>query len=211
MSNRTLNPVEVKEMIVAVCDKIIASEALLSEADRILGDGDHGLGMQRGFTAAKLQLEALQPETVGSVFTTTGMTLMSSMGGASGAVMGMLYQSGGAALNDCQALDAQALSKFLDAALDGVCNLGGAKPGDKTMVDALAAAQAAGKASVDLSLPEAIAAVAAGANEGMEKTKAMIATMGRAKTLGEKSVGHPDPGAISVSIMFNTCSAFVNN
>ena len=211
MSNRTLNLNEVKEMILAVCDKIIASEALLSEADRILGDGDHGLGMQRGFTAAKLQLEALQPETVGSVLTTTGMTLMSSMGGASGAVMGMLYQSGGAALNDCQALDAQALSKFLNAALDGVCNLGGAKPGDKTMVDALAAAQAAGHASVDLSLPEAIAAVAAGANEGMEKTKAMIATMGRAKTLGEKSVGHPDPGAISVSIMFDTCSAFVNN
>ena len=210
MSDRTLSPTEVKEMMFAVCDKIIASEALLSEADRILGDGDHGLGMQRGFTAAKLKIETLQPESVGAVFTTTGMTLMASMGGASGAVMGMMYQSGGAVLNDCQALDAQALSKFLDAAVEGVCNLGGAKPGDKTMVDALAAAQEAGQANVEKSLPEAIAAVAAGANEGMEKTKAMIATMGRAKTLGEKSIGHPDPGAISVSIMFETCNTFVN-
>lgn len=210
MSDRTLSPNEVKEMILKICDKIIASEAELSEADRKLGDGDHGIGMQRGFTAAKAKIEALEPKSVGEVFSNTGMTLMASMGGASGAVMGMLYQSGGMALNDCQALDAAALSKFLDAARDGVCNLGGAKPGDKTMVDALAGAQEAGQASVEKPFPEAIAAVAAGATGGMEKTKAMIATMGRAKTLGEKSIGHPDPGALSVSIMFNTMNEYVN-
>ncbi len=210
MSDRTLSPNEVKEMILSICDKIIASEAELSEADRKLGDGDHGLGMQRGFTAAKAQVEALDPKSVGEVFSTTGMALMASMGGASGAVMGMLYQSGGTALSDCQALDSSAFSKFLDAARDGVCNLGGAKPGDKTMVDALAGAQEAGQASVGKSLSEAFAAVAAGATDGMEKTKAMIATMGRAKTLGEKSIGHPDPGALSVSIMFNTMNEYVN-
>lgn len=210
MSNPTLSPVETKNMMIAVSDKIIESEELLSEADRKLGDGDHGIGMKRGFTAAKTQLEALEPKTVGEVFTTTGMALMGSMGGASGAVMGMLFQSGGTALSDCQALDASALSKFLDAARDGVCNLGGAKPGDKTMVDALAGAQEAGQLSDGKSLPEALAAVAAGATDGMEKTKEMIATMGRAKTLGEKSIGHPDPGAVSVSIIFSTMSDFVN-
>lgn len=210
MTDRTLSPNEVKEMILLICDKIIASEAELSEADRKLGDGDHGLGMQRGFTAAKAQIEALDPKSVGEVFSTTGMALMASMGGASGAVMGMLYQSGGTALNECEALDPPGLSRFLDAARDGVCNLGGAKPGDKTMVDALAGAQEAGQASVDKSLSEAFAAIAAGATDGMEKTKAMIATMGRAKTLGEKSIGHPDPGALSVSIMFNTMNEYVN-
>ena len=210
MTDRTLSPKEVKEMILSICDKIIASEAELSEADRKLGDGDHGLGMQRGFTAAKAQIETLDPKSVGEVFSTTGMALMASMGGASGAVMGMLYQSGGTALNECEALDPPGLSRFLDAARDGVCNLGGAKPGDKTMVDALAGAQEAGQASVDKSLSEAFAAIAAGATDGMEKTKAMIATMGRAKTLGEKSIGHPDPGALSVSIMFNTMNEYVN-
>jgi phosphoenolpyruvate---glycerone phosphotransferase subunit DhaL len=209
MSKRNLNPSEVKEMLIAISDKIIESEELLCEADRRLGDGDHGLGMRRGFTAAKAQLEALDPKTVGQVFTTTGITLMSTMGGASGAVMGMLYQSGGMALGDADSLDAAGLSTFMTAALNGVTNLGGAKPGDKTMVDALAAAQEAAAASTDLSISDAMKAVAAGATAGMEATEAMIATMGRAKTLGERSIGHPDPGAVSVSIMFNTASAYV--
>ncbi|MGY8695490.1 MAG: DAK2 domain-containing protein, partial [Verrucomicrobiia bacterium] len=138
MSRETLSPNEVKEMLIAISDKIIESEELLSEADRRLGDGDHGLGMKRGFTAAKAQLEALEPTTVGQVFSTTGMTLMSTMGGASGAVMGILYQNGGTALGDADSLDAAGLSTFMTAALEGVTNLGGAKPGDKTMVDALA-------------------------------------------------------------------------
>ncbi len=209
MSNQSLSPSEIKAMLLAVSDKIIQSEDLLSEADRKLGDGDHGIGMKRGFTAAKAQLEALEPKTVGQAFTTTGMTLMSTMGGASGAVMGILYQSGGMALGDAETFDAAGLSTFLSAALDGVTNLGGAKVGDKTMVDALAGAQEAAAASTELSISDAMKAVAAGATEGMEKTKAMIATMGRAKTLGERSIGHPDPGAISVSIMFNTASDYV--
>ncbi len=210
MSDRTLSPNDVKEMMIAISDKIIESEELLSEADRRLGDGDHGIGMKRGFTAAKAQLESLDPKTVGEVFTTTGMALMGSMGGASGAVMGMLYQSGGTALGTNENLDASGYSTFLSAALDGVTNLGGAKPGDKTMVDALHAAKEAGEASSGKSTGEAFADVAAGAEAGMEKTKAMIATMGRAKTLGEKSIGHPDPGAVSVSIMFRTASDYVN-
>lgn len=209
MSNQSLSPSEIKAMLLAVSDKIIQSEDLLSEADRKLGDGDHGIGMKRGFTAAKIQLEALEPKTVGQAFTTTGMTLMSTMGGASGAVMGILYQSGGMALGDAETFDATSLSTFLSAALDGVTNLGGAKVGDKTMVDALAGAQEAAAASTELSISDAMKAVAAGATEGMEKTKAMIATMGRAKTLGERSIGHHDPGAISVSIMFNTASDYV--
>ena len=198
MSAPTLTPADIKEMLLKVANVIIESEEILSQADRDLGDGDHGLGMQRGFSAAKAQLEALDPKTVAEVFTTTGMALMASMGGASGAVMGMLFQSGGAALGANESLDADGLCAFLRGACDGVTNLGGAKPGDKT------------EDTECQSIAEACQAAAAGANEGMEATKAMIATMGRAKTLGEKSIGFPDPGALSVSIIFQTMSDFAN-
>ena len=178
-------------MLLKVADVIIESEEKLSQADRDLGDGDHGLGMQRGFTAAKAQLEVLEPKTVSEVFTTTGMTLMASMGGASGAVMGMLFQSGGTALGANDSLDAAGLCTFLKGACDGVTN-------DKA------------EGNDCKSISEACQAAASGANEGMEATKAMIATMGRAKTLGEKSIGYPDPGALSESIIFKTMSDYAS-
>jgi phosphoenolpyruvate---glycerone phosphotransferase subunit DhaL len=203
-----LNADEVKAMMIAVSDEIIRNEDVLSEADRQLGDGDHGLGMTRGFTAAKKQLEALAPVSVSQVFTTLGMALMSTMGGASGAVFGMLFQSGGMAIASAEGLDASALSSFLDAGTQGVMNIGKAKPGDKTMVDALVGAQEAVAAAKAGSIGEALAVAAEGAREGMEKTKDMIAQLGRARTLGEKTLGHPDAGAISVSIIFKTASDF---
>ena len=208
MSTPTLAPGDVKKMLLKVADVIIGSEEMLSQADRDTGDGDHGLGMQRGFTAAKAQLEGLDPKTVAEVFTATGMALMASMGGASGAVMGMLFQSGGTALGANDFLDAEGLCSFLEGACSGVTNLGGAKPGDKTMVDALAAALDSVEDTDCNTISEALQAASTGATEGMEATKAMIATMGRAKTLGEKSIGHPDPGALSVSIIFKTMSDF---
>ena len=203
-----LNPDEVKAMMIAVSDEIIRNEDVLSEADRQLGDGDHGLGMTRGFTAAKEQLEALDPTSVSQVFTTLGMALMSTMGGASGAVFGMLFQSGGMAIASAEGLDASSLSSFLDAGTQGVMNIGKAKPGDKTMVDALVGAQEAAAGVKDSSIGEALAAAAEGARSGMEKTKDMIAQLGRARTLGEKTLGLPDAGAISVSIIFKTASDF---
>lgn len=205
-----LNAEEVKSMMIAVSDAVIQNEKLLGDADRQLGDGDHGIGMKRGFTEAKKQLEALAPASVSQVFTTTGMALMSSMGGASGAVFGMLFQSGGMAIAAVDGLDAVTLSIFLDASVQGVMDIGKAKPGDKTMVDALVGAREAASANKDKSIAEALAAVAEGAREGMEKTKDMIAQLGRACTLGEKCIGHPDAGAVSVSIIFKAASDFAS-
>jgi dihydroxyacetone kinase phosphoprotein-dependent L subunit len=206
-----LNADEVKAMMIAVSDEIVRNEAVLNEADRQLGDGDHGLGMTRGFNEAKKQLEALTPTSVSKVFTTTGMALMSSMGGASGAVFGMLFQTGGMAIASDEDLNGQSLSTFLKAGTQGVMNIGNAKAGDKTMVDALLVAQEAAAANKDRPLSEALAAVAEGARQGMENTKGMIAQLGRARTLGEKTLGHPDPGALSVSIIFKAASDFVAN
>tara|TARA_B100001123_G_scaffold428940_1_gene546656 strand:- start:2755 stop:3378 length:624 start_codon:yes stop_codon:yes gene_type:complete len=203
-----LNAEEVKNMMIAVSDAVIQNEDRLSEADRQLGDGDHGIGMTRGFTEAKKQLEALDPASVSQVFTTTGMALMSSMGGASGVVFGMLFQSGGMAIAKAEGLDAQALSTFLNASAEGVMNIGKAKPGDKTMVDALVPAAEAAEVAKDNAIHEALAAAAKGAHQGMEASKDMIAQHGRARAMGEKCLGHPDAGTVSVSVIFQAASDF---
>src|SRR5437870_3833466 len=98
MSKSSLTKDEVKAMLLLACDRIIAAEPQLSEADRNLGDGDHGLGMQRGMTAAKAKLQAGDMESIEKAFATVGMAMMSSMGGASGAIFGTFFRSGGKAL-----------------------------------------------------------------------------------------------------------------
>ncbi len=209
MSKATLSPAEVKAMLHAVADAIIAAEPELSEADRNLGDGDHGLGMQRGFTAAKEKLDATDvSEGIAKLFSATGMALISSMGGASGAIFGTLFRDGGKALGGVEALDGPALAVFFRAACDGVQARGKANPGDKTMVDALHPAAAKAEEVKGLNAAEALDAIAAAGEAGRDASKAMIATLGRAKTLGAASVGHPDAGACSVAIILRTMSDY---
>ncbi len=204
-----LKPNQVRLMMIQVADAIIAAEAMLSQADRDLGDGDHGLGMKRGMEAVKVQLEPLEPSSVEQVFVTTGTAMMSSMGGASGALFGTVYRAGGKALAGRDVLDAEGLALLLEAALDGVMKRGGAKPGDKTMIDALAPAAAKSREVTALDLPDALTAVAAAAESGKDASKAMIAQFGRAKTLGEACIGFPDAGACSVTIMLSTMRDYV--
>ena len=204
-----LKPNQVRLMMIQVADAIIAAEAMLSQADRDLGDGDHGLGMKRGMEAVKVQLEPLEPSSVEQVFVTTGTAMMSSMGGASGALFGTVYRAGGKALAGRDVLDAEGLALLLEAALDGVMKRGGAKPGDKTMIDALAPAAAKAREVTALDLPDALTAVAAAAESGKDASKAMIAQFGRAKTLGEACIGFPDAGACSVTIMLSTMRNYV--
>lgn len=204
-----LKPNQVRLMMLQVADAIIEAEPMLSQADRDLGDGDHGLGMKRGMEAVKAQLEPLDAASVEQVFVTTGSAMMSSMGGASGALFGTVYRAGGKAVKDREFLDAEGLALFLQAALEGVMKRGGAKPGDKTMIDALAPAADKAKEVTGQPLPEALTAIVAAAESGVEASKAMIAQFGRAKTLGEACLGFPDAGALSVTIMLKTMLAFV--
>lgn len=204
-----LNPNQVRLMMLQVADAIIAAEPMLSQADRDLGDGDHGLGMKRGMEAVKAQLEKLDPASVEQVFVTTGTAMMTSMGGASGAIFGTVYRAGGKALAGRPTFDSEGLALLLEAALEGVMKRGGAKPGDKTMIDAVAPAATKARESLALPLNEAIQAVAAAAEAGKEASKDMIAQFGRAKTLGEACLGFPDAGACSVVIMLNTMRDFV--
>ncbi|MCX6854264.1 MAG: dihydroxyacetone kinase subunit DhaL [Verrucomicrobia bacterium] len=204
-----LKPNQVRLMMIQVADAIIAAEAMLSQADRDLGDGDHGLGMKRGMEAVKVQLEPLEPSSVEQVFVTTGTAMMSSMGGASGALFGTVYRAGGKALAGRESFDSEGLALLLEAALEGVMKRGGAKPGDKTMIDALAPAAAKAREVAAQDLPDAFKAVAAAAESGKDASKAMIAQFGRAKTLGEACIGFPDAGACSVTIMLSTMRDYV--
>lgn len=208
MPKSTLTKDEVQAMLMLVADRIIENEPMLSEADRNLGDGDHGLGMKRGMEAVKEKL-ASGVESVEKAFANTGMAMMSSMGGASGAIFGTLWRNGGKALSGREVFDAQGLADLIKAGLEGVMARGGAKPGDKTMIDALHPAMLKAQEVAGQPLHEAITAVAQAATDGREASKAMIATMGRAKTLGEQSIGHPDAGACSVVVIFDAMREYV--
>lgn len=192
-----------------VADAIIAAEPMLSQADRDLGDGDHGLGMKRGMEAVKTQLGGLDPSSIEQVFVTTGTAMMTSMGGASGAIFGTVFRAGGKTLAGRVTFDAEGLALLLEAALEGVMKRGGAKPGDKTMIDAVAPAATKARESITLSLTDALKAVAQAAADGTEASKAMIAQFGRAKTLGEACLGFPDAGACSITIMLSTMRDYV--
>jgi phosphoenolpyruvate---glycerone phosphotransferase subunit DhaL len=207
MPHATLTTAQVVAMLNLMADRIIENEPMLSEADRNLGDGDHGLGMKRGMEAVKEKL-AGGAESIEKAFSGTGMAMMSSMGGASGAIFGTLWRSGGKALAGKENLDAAGLADLIQAGMDAVMARGGAKPGDKTMIDALhPAAQRANEVRA-LSITEALAAVAQAAADGRDASKAMIATMGRAKTLGEGSIGFPDAGACSVAVIFQAMADY---
>jgi dihydroxyacetone kinase-like protein len=202
MPKTALSTEETRDMMLQVADAIIEVEPILTDADRALGDGDHGTGMKRGMNAVKEALAGQEFESVDKVLGGVGSAMMSSMGGASGAIFGTLFRTGGKAAKGEVTLESAHLGPILTSGLEAIMKRGGAKPGQKTMIDALdpAATRAAEVAALPIS--EALAAIAEAAEAGKEASKAMMATMGRAKTLGEKSVGLPDAGAISVAVIF---------
>ena len=210
MGRENLDLSDTIEMVKQVALSIIDSEPLLTDADRNLGDGDHGLGMERGMKAVIEKIESSSFNQISDVFKSAGMAMMSSMGGASGALFGTLFRNGGKALDGEETLNSEGLKSFLNAANEGVKSRGGASPGDKTMIDALEPAAQVASENISLPLYELISLVSQAADRGKEESKDMIATMGRAKTLGERSLGHPDAGACSVAIILKSMSEFIN-
>jgi dihydroxyacetone kinase-like protein len=176
----------------------------LTQLDAAIGDGDHGVNMDRGFEAVGKALAAqdgsLPP---GKLLTVAGKTLVSTVGGASGPLWGTAFRRAGRALGDREELDGQDLVVALQAAVDGVVELGAAQPGDKTMVDALAPAVDALQTALDSgqALEAALAAAADAAEAGAKATVPLQARKGRASYLGERSIGHQDPGATSAALI----------
>ena len=175
----------------------------LTQLDSAIGDGDHGVNMTRGMRAVTAALADDEGAAPGKRLILAGKTLVSTVGGASGPLWGSALRRGGRALGDGAAIDGPALVAMLEAALAAIQELGAAEPGDKTMVDALAPAVAAlrdGLAAGD-ALDAALAAAAEAAEEGARATTPMQARKGRASYLGERSVGHQDPGATSTALI----------
>ncbi|WP_192341652.1 dihydroxyacetone kinase subunit DhaL [Streptomyces sp. VITNK9] len=166
----------------------------LTALDSPIGDADHGSNLQRGFTAVAATLEKEAPGTPGAVLTLAGRQLISTVGGASGPLYGTLLRRTGKALGDAAEVSAEQLAEALRTGVDAVRALGGAQPGDKTMVDALVPA-------VD-ALTESFAAARTAADEGARATTPLQARKGRASYLGERSIGHQDPGATSAALLF---------
>jgi phosphoenolpyruvate---glycerone phosphotransferase subunit DhaL len=176
----------------------------LTQLDAAIGDADHGTNMDRGFTAVLEKLEELNGTTPpGRVLTTAGATLISKVGGASGPLWGTALRRAGRALGDSEDFGPSELVDALDAALVGVVELGAAEEGDKTMVDALAPALRALREGLDggASLHDALAAASTAGEDGMRATVPMQASKGRASYLGERSIGHQDPGATSTALI----------
>ena len=174
----------------------------LTQLDAAIGDADHGTNMDRGFTAVVEKLEGLEAPP-GRLLITAGGTLVSTVGGASGPLWGTALRRAGRALGDVPEFDGPDLSSAFEAALEGVVELGAAQEGDKTMVDALAPAVRALRARLDdgSTVAEALAAARAACDDGMRATVPLQASKGRASYLGERSIGHQDPGATSTALI----------
>ncbi len=184
--------------------EIKAQSDYLTQLDAAIGDGDHGINMRRGFDAVGKAL-AGQGESVlpGRLLIIAGKTLVSTVGGASGPLWGSALRRAGRALGDTEMFGGDQLALALDAAIEGVVDLGAASPGDKTMIDALVPASRKLHEALDsgLSLEDAVAAAVGAARAGAIATAPMQARKGRASYLGERSIGHQDPGATSAVII----------
>lgn len=188
-----------------VAEAVAAEKDRLTDLDAAIGDGDHGTNLLRGFTAVRAALDAKRPESPGAVLVTVGGTLISTVGGASGPLYGTVFRRMGKALGEAESVSVQDLAAAFEAGLEGLCKLGGASIGDKTMVDVFAPAvdafkSAAGDgASAERSAFNLAADVAeAGARETIPRR----ARKGRASYLGERSEGHEDPGAASAALIW---------
>ncbi|MFJ2958076.1 dihydroxyacetone kinase subunit DhaL [Streptomyces sp. NBC_00669] len=183
---------------------VIEREAAhLTELDSPIGDADHGNNMRRGFLAARAALQQEPPDTPGGVLVAVGRQLISTVGGASGPLYGTLLRRTGKALGDAPAVTAAELRDALKAGVDALAQLGGAVPEDKTMVDALVPALDAFTAALDAGegTADALSATARAAGEGAAATIPLRARKGRASYLGDRSIGHQDPGATSSALL----------
>lgn len=187
----------------AVAATVAEHKVELTHLDREIGDGDHGENLSRGFTAVVTKLDAGELKNPGSVLKLVATTLISTVGGAAGPLFGTAFLRAATAVGDADTLDGKAVATALTAARDGVVARGKAESGDKTMVDALTPAVNAAKAAADDggSVADVLAAAAAAASAGAEATIPLQARKGRASYLGERSIGHQDPGATSTGYL----------
>lgn len=195
----SLDTKQMAAIVEGMAKKIEAEKEYLTELDNEIGDGDHGINLARGFEAVEKKLPSLAGGDIGTLLKGVGMQLVSTVGGASGPLYGTAFMKAGMACKGLTEIDGPAFVKAMEAAVDGIKMRGKATEGEKTMLDALCPALKVLQDDVTAgkSLKEALQDAAQAAEKGVEYTKTIIATKGRASYLGERSLGHQDPGATS--------------
>jgi dihydroxyacetone kinase-like protein len=173
----------------------------LTQLDAAIGDADHGANMARGFTAVKAKLPFLKDQNIGAIFKSVAMTLISTVGGASGPLYGTFFLQAVPGAEGKTSLTLEEFAAVMETALHGLENRGKAVVGDKTMVDALVPALEALKPVGGDTLAEAVHRAVAAAQKGADSTVPLVARKGRASYLGERSAGHLDPGAASAVLL----------
>lgn len=189
---------------------VVDNKDFLTRADQAIGDGDHGVGMARGFQAFADALGKLEDPDPATMLAAGGRAIMMTSGGASGAIFGTFFSAAGKDLSPGSVVDAQGLAKSFAAGLEAVKQRGKAKAGDKTMIDAAEPAIAS-LSKADGPLETALRDAADAARAGAERTRDMIATTGKAKSLGERSLGHPDPGALTFTIFMEALARGISD
>jgi phosphoenolpyruvate---glycerone phosphotransferase subunit DhaL len=200
---------DILRWIRAFAAEVEANKEYLTQLDAAVGDGDHGINMQRGMAAVLVKVDTpAEGQDIGALLKTVGMTLVSTVGGAGGPLYGTLFLQMGTAVSGKDELGPDDWAAALEAAIAGVQARGKAEPGDKTMIDALIPGRDALKAALaeGATFPDALRKSADAAKQGMQDTVPLVARKGRASYLGERSAGHQDPGATSSHLLLEAAA-----
>ena len=200
---------DVLRWIRAFAAEVEANKEYLTQLDAAVGDGDHGINMQRGMAAVLVKVDTpAEGQDIGALLKTVGMTLVSTVGGAGGPLYGTLFLQMGTAVSGKEELGPDDWAAALEAAITGVQARGKAEPGDKTMIDALIPGRDALKVALaeGATFPDALRKSADAAEQGMQDTVPLVARKGRASYLGERSAGHQDPGATSSHLLLEAAA-----
>ena len=208
-----LTKAQILQWLQAVDEVITENKDYLTELDAAIGDGDHGINLHRGFQKVMTQLPQVETEDIGSIFKTVGMALVSSVGGASGPLYGTFFLRASTVVTGKEELTVADLAKLLQEGVNGVIQRGKANLSDKTMLDALCPAVATLNQEVaggNNSIVDVLGLAVLAAETGMHQTIPLEARKGRASYLGERSIGHQDPGATSSYLILKTLLETIN-
>lgn len=204
---------EVKEILCEVSSIINKKKLYLSELDSAIGDGDHGINLSKGFKVVEETIKTIDEDNIGNLLNITGITLINTVGGAAGPLYGTAFMRGATVVNNKSSIDINDYLNILNEALSGIKERGKASEGEKTMIDTLS--PVVDELSNDIIAEKDIYTIIESmkdiARKGMESTRDIIATKGRARYLKERSIGHKDPGATSMYYILDTiCEALLN-
>ncbi|BCL70953.1 putative Dihydroxyacetone kinase, L subunit [Vibrio nigripulchritudo SFn27] len=200
-----LNALDGKAIMIEICDVIVENKAYLSEIDGLIGDGDHGINMAKGFALCKSDLEKLNDVNLGQAFQVLANILMGSIGGSMGPIYGSVFVAMGLEADGKERITQQDFAEILSEGLIGLQDISDAKVGDKCIMDTLVPAVEAMQKSVreEFSFEGSLSNMEAAAKAGAESTKDLVSKIGRSSRLGERSVGVLDAGAVSCSLILS--------